>query len=145
MTVVGGVATVLVATVGLSPMTADAATAPARTATAAVAPTTPCPTPIYEVRTYTLATAAAAQAYLGVWERHVASLKAFGIETLIFELTPGSDVQVRALVAYPAGADPAVLDVAYRASPGFAADVAGFDFSQLRGVQSRLVAGPSFD
>lgn len=142
----GGIAAVLAAVLGLGPMaTADASTTPPAAGTAANA-TRACAERTFEVRMYTLATAAAAQAYLDVWAKHVISLKAFGIQTLKYELTPGGDGrQVRALVAYPPGADPAVLDAAYRASPQLKEDMAGFDVTQMRGVQTRLVDRPSFD
>lgn len=141
-----GIAAVLAAALGLGPMaTADAATGSSATGPAADA-TRACGQRTFEVRTYTLATAVAAQAYLGVWAKHVVSLKAFGIQTLRYEVAPGGDGrQVRALVAYPPGADPAVLDAAYRASAQLKEDMAGFDVSQMRGVQTRLVDRPAFD
>lgn len=142
--VTGGVAAVLAGAIGLSPVAANASTVSSDRVAARVAPW--CGQGIYEVRTYTFATAAAAQAYLGVWAKHVVSLKAFGIQTLKYELAPNTEgLQVRALVAYPPGSDPAVLDAVYRASAQLKADMAGFDVSQFRGVQSRLVSRPSFD
>lgn len=140
----GSVAAVLVAALWLSPMAANAGTVSSAGVATHAAPS--CAQRIFEVRTYTLATATAAQAYLGVWAKHVVSLKAFGIQTLKYEIAPGSDgLKVRALVAYPAGSDPAVLDAAYRASAQLKADMAGFDVTQFRGVQSRLVTRPAFD
>ncbi|HLL64957.1 MAG TPA: hypothetical protein VK453_04310 [Micromonosporaceae bacterium] len=142
---ISGIAATLVAAGGLSPMVAAASTA--REANSAAADGfRQCAKQTFQVRTYTLATAEAAQAYLGVWAKHAVSLKAFGIQTLKYEVAPGTDgLQIRALVAYPAGSDPAVLDVAYRASAQFKEDMVGFDFTQMRGAVSRLVDRPSFD
>jgi hypothetical protein len=44
-----------------------------------------------------------------------------------------------ALISYPDGADPAEVTAAYMASPGFAADMDGFDVSNIINVEEHLL------
>lgn len=110
-----------------------------------------------EIRTYTLATAAALDAYATVhWQRHIPSLAKHGITThrVFKELAgvhsmtgpPGApQYRLVAIVSYQPGADPAAVTRTYMTSPEFRADMAGFDMSGIVGVSSVFVEAAASD
>ncbi len=99
---------------------------------------------IFELRTYTLKTAEAAETYRAIWIRHIESLKAFGIVTHGVFTVPDAPTQVIALVAYPDGTDPEQTGALYMASDLFKADMTGFDVQNFLSVETKLLAPESF-
>jgi hypothetical protein len=96
---------------------------------------------MYQLRIYTLRTVEALEQYARVhWPRHISSLRAFGITTHGIWIQHDADAhRLLALVSYPDGADPAEVSMAYMASPGFAADMDGFDFGDIITVEELLL------
>jgi hypothetical protein len=96
---------------------------------------------MYQLRTYTLRTAEALQDYAAVhWPRHIPSLRVFGVTTHgIWTDHEGNAHRLTALISYPDGADPGEVTAAYMASPQFAADMQGFDVSNILEVEERLL------
>ena len=94
-------------------------------------------TKVFELRIYTLTSAAAVDAYAEVhWPLHVASLRRFGIETRGVWTSPEPDVhRLYALVSYPADADPGAVTVEYMSSPDFRTDMEGFDIANIVAVE----------
>ncbi|MBS1166634.1 MAG: family containing protein [Proteobacteria bacterium] len=99
---------------------------------------------IYELRTYTLKSAKAAETYRAIWIKHIESLKAFGITTHGVFSVPSDPTKVVALVAYPEESDPVQVGGHYMASDLFKADMAGFDFSTFASVETTLLAPETF-
>ena len=98
----------------------------------------------FELRTYTLKSTQAAEAYRAIWIKHIESLKAFGITTHgVFSL-PDAPTKVIAVVAYPEGSEPTEVGGRYMASDLFKADMAGFDFSDFVSVEATLLAPEPF-
>ena len=98
---------------------------------------------MFQLRTYTLASAEAAERYLSVhWPRHLDSLPAFGITVhgVWRSVDPDAPPRVFALVSFAAGADIAAVNAAYMQSDAFRADMDGFDISTIRGVEAQLLA-----
>lgn len=60
----------------------------------------------YHLRRYTLATTQATDAYLAVWDAHVASLAALGIVTEGFFTVAEDPCEVVALLRFGEGTDP---------------------------------------
>lgn len=98
----------------------------------------------YELRTYTLKSAKAAETYRAIWILHIESLKTLGITTHGVFTVPGEPTKVIALVAYPEWTDPNELGARYMASDLFKADMAGFDFSDFLSVETTLLAPEPF-
>lgn len=97
----------------------------------------------YELRTYTLASAQAAELYKAIWIKHIESLKAFGVTTHGVFTIPDAPNKIVALVAYPEGVDPAEATRRYMGSDLFKADMAGFDFSNFVSAEpTRLIPAP---
>ena len=97
---------------------------------------------MYQLRIYTLRTVEALERYATVhWPRHIPSLRAFGV-TIHGIWTQHDAVAHRllALISYPEGADPTELTTAYMASPGFAADMDGFDVGDIVNVEDLLLS-----
>jgi hypothetical protein len=96
---------------------------------------------MYQLRIYTLRTAEALEDYASVhWPRHIPSLRAFGVTTHgIWTEHDAAAHRLVALISYPDGADPAVVTSAYMASPGFAADMDGFDAGNIVNVEELLL------
>jgi len=96
---------------------------------------------MYQLRTYTLRTAAALEDYATVhWPRHISSLRAFGVTTHGIWTQHDADAnRLVALISYPKEADPTEVTTAYMASPGFAADMDGFDVSNIDNVSEILL------
>lgn len=98
----------------------------------------------YELRTYTLSSAHAAETYKAIWIKHIESLKAFGVTTHGVFTVPDAPNRIVALVAYPEGADPAEAGGRYMASDLFKADMAGFDPSGFVSVETTLLTPVPF-
>ncbi|MFJ9908981.1 NIPSNAP family protein [Streptomyces sp. NPDC101152] len=96
---------------------------------------------MYQLRTYTLRTAEVLHDYATThWPRHISSLRAFGVTTHGIWTDHTADAhRLIALIAYPEGADPAEVTAAYMASPEFAADMEGFDISNILNVEEILL------
>ena len=92
---------------------------------------------MYQLRIYTLRTAEALQDYATVhWPQHIPSLRAFGVATHGIWTDHDADAHhLVALIAYPDGAAPGGVTAAYMASPEFAADMQGFDVSNILNVE----------
>jgi hypothetical protein len=74
------------------------------------------------------------------WPRHIPSLRAFGVTTHGIWTQLNADAhRLVALISYPDGADPAMVTSAYMASPGFAADIDGFDVGNIVSVEELLL------
>ena len=96
---------------------------------------------MYQLRIYTLRTGEALEQYASVhWPRHIPSLRDFGVVTHgIWTQHDGDTHRFFALISYPEGADPGEVANAYMASPGFAADMAGFDVGDVVDVEDLLL------
>jgi hypothetical protein len=96
---------------------------------------------MYQLRTYTLQTADQLEEYATVhWPRHITSLREFGVTTHGIWTQHNTDAhRLVALISYPNGADPTEVTNAYMASPGFAADMDGFDISNIVNVSEILL------
>jgi len=95
---------------------------------------------VYQLRIYTLRTAEALQDYATVhWPQHIPSLRAFGVTTHGIWTDHDADAhRLVALIAYPDGTEPGEVTTAYMASPEFAADMQGFDVSNILNVEELL-------
>ncbi len=101
---------------------------------------------MFQLRIYTLRSAPALERYATVhWARHVPSLATFGVTTHGIWTQRGDDEhRLVALISYPDGADPEVLECDFMASREFASDMAGFDPEDIVAVDSmRLETTPS--
>ena len=94
---------------------------------------------MYQLRTYRLRTEQAAAIYLPRWERHVKSLKLFGVETHAFFSVPSAPQTVVALISFDEHADPDTVTRAYMESDAFKQDMRGFDVGQIEGVETLLL------
>jgi hypothetical protein len=96
---------------------------------------------MYQIRTYTLRTAEALQRYATVhWPRHLTSMPAFGVTVHGFwtEHRAGAH-RLIALLSFREGTDPAAFATAYLGSPELAADMRGFDVSDIVDVEELLL------
>lgn len=85
-------------------------------------------TRLVELRTYTLADAAALNRYIDeFWPRHIRTLRAYGIDVHGVWTDAAGPHRVIALVGYRPGADPQRLAATYRDSQDFLDDHAHFD------------------
>lgn len=96
---------------------------------------------MYQLRIYTLRTAEALADYATThWPRHIPSLRTFKVTTHgIWTDHHAGAHRLVALISYPEGADPAAVTAAYMASPGFRADMEGFDVSNITNVEEILL------
>ncbi len=96
---------------------------------------------MFQLRIYTLRSPDALQRYATVhWARHLATFATFGITTHgVWTEQDGGAHRLVALVRYPPGVDPEEITREVMASPGFAADMAGFDFAEIIDVQAVLL------
>ena len=96
---------------------------------------------MYQLRIYTLRTAAALEDYATArWPLHIPSLRAFGVSTHGIWTDHDADAhRLLALISYPEGADPREVTAAYMARPAFAADMDGFDASNIINVEELLL------
>jgi NIPSNAP len=96
---------------------------------------------VYQLRIYVLRTAEALRDYAAVhWPRHIPSLRAFGVTTHgIWTDHDAGAHRLVALIAYPDDVEPGEVTAAYMASPEFAADMQGFDVSNILSVEEMLL------
>lgn len=96
---------------------------------------------MYQLRIYTLRTAEALEDYATAhYPRHIASLRSFGVTTHgIWTDHDADSYRLVALISYPDGADPAAVTTAFMASPELAADMDGFDVSNITDVEETLL------
>ena len=96
---------------------------------------------MYQLRIYTLRTIEALEHYATVhWTRHISSLRAFGVTTHGIWTHHDADAhRLLALISYPDRADATEVTTAYMASPEFAADMDGFDPSNIINVEDLLL------
>ena len=96
---------------------------------------------MYQLRIYTLRTRDTLERYATVhWPRHIPSLDAFGVTTHGIWTQHDNDAhRLLALISYPEGANPTEVTTAYVASPGFAADMDGFDVGDIINVEDLLL------
>jgi NIPSNAP len=101
---------------------------------------------MFQLRIYTLRSPEALQRYATVhWARHLATFKTFGVTTHgVWTDRTGGAHRLVALIRYPPSADPEELTRHIMTSPGFAADMVGFDVDQIVEVQSILLDPTSF-
>ncbi|WP_326548147.1 NIPSNAP family protein [Mycolicibacterium sp. ND9-15] len=96
---------------------------------------------MFQLRIYTLQSREALQRYAAVhWARHATTFETFGITThsVWTELSGGAHRLV-ALIRYPPDADPEEISRRIMGTPEFAADMAGFDSSEIIDVESILL------
>jgi hypothetical protein len=92
---------------------------------------------MYQIKTYNLRTSEALQKYATVhWPRHLTSMPQFGAAVHGFwtDDQPSAHRLV-ALLSFQEGVDPAGFLAAYVASPELAADMEGFDVTDILGVE----------
>lgn len=96
---------------------------------------------MYQLKIYTLRTAEALQQYATVhWPRHITSMSKFGVTVQGFWTDDQSGAhRLIALLSFREGVDPAEFITAYVASPELAADMEGFDVSDILGVEDVLL------
>lgn len=99
-----------------------------------------------QLRIYTLRSPEALQRYAAVhWARHVATFAAFGITIHgVWTEHGGAAPRLVALIGYPPGADPDDVTRRVLGSAEFAADMAGFDVTDIVDVQTSLLDPTSF-
>ncbi len=96
---------------------------------------------MYQLRIYTLRTAEALKDYAtSHYPRHIPSLRAYGVTTHGIWTDHDADAhRLVALISYPEGADPAAVTAEYMAGREFAADMEGFDISNITDVEEILL------
>lgn len=101
---------------------------------------------MFQLRIYTLRSPEALQRYAKVhWVRHLATFTTFGVTTHgVWTERSDSANRLVALIRYPKDADPEQLTRHIMTSPEFAADMAGFDASEIVDVRSVLLDPTSF-
>ena len=101
---------------------------------------------MFQLRIYTLRSPEALQQYATVhWARHLATFTTFGVTTHgVWTERSGGANRLVALIRYSPGADPEQVTRQAMTSPEFAADMAGFDVSEIVDVQSILLDPTSF-
>jgi hypothetical protein len=101
---------------------------------------------MFQVRIYTLRTPEALQQYATVhWGRHVPTFESFGVTTHgVWTERSGGANRLVALIGFPPGTDAGQLTRDVMASPEFAADMAGFDVTDILDVHSVLLEPTSF-
>jgi hypothetical protein len=101
---------------------------------------------IFQLRIYTLRSPESLHRYATVhWARHVPTFEAFGVTTHgVWTERTGGAHRLVAVIGYPPGADSDQLTQQIMTSPEFAADMAGFDVTDIVDVQSVLLDPTSF-
>jgi len=96
---------------------------------------------MYQIKIYTLRTAESLHRYATVhWPRHLTSMPLFGATVHGFWTeTQAGPHRLIALLSFGEGVDPAEFLTAYVASPELAADMQGFDVSDILGVEDLLL------
>jgi hypothetical protein len=96
---------------------------------------------MFQLRIYTLRSPEALQRYATIhWARHLETFLKFGVTThgVWTDQTEGTNRLV-ALISYRPDAEPVHVTEEIMASAEFAADMAGFDVSDIVSVQSKLL------
>ena len=88
----------------------------------------------FQLRTYRLRSPEAATAYLPHWNKHIHSLRQFGVETHAFFSAPAEPTTVTALVSMDETLDPEAVTREYLQSEALKRDMEGFDVAQIEGV-----------
>jgi hypothetical protein len=101
---------------------------------------------MFQLRIYTLRSPEALQRYATVhWARHLTTFTTFGVTTHgVWTERCGGANRLIALIHYPPCADPEQLTRDVMTSPGFAADMAGFNVDEIVDVQSVPLEPTSF-
>ena len=101
---------------------------------------------MFQLRIYTLRSPEALQRYATVhWARHLTTFTTFGVTTHgVWTERSGGANRLIALIRYPPGADPEQPTRAVMGSPGFTADMAGFNVDEIVDVQSVPLEPTSF-
>jgi hypothetical protein len=96
---------------------------------------------MYQIRIYTLRTAEALQQYATVhWPRHLSSMPSFGVTVHGFWTDHQAGThRLIALLSFREGTDPATFAAAYLPSSELAADMQGFDVSDIVTVEEMLL------
>ncbi|BBZ28903.1 hypothetical protein MMAD_31980 [Mycolicibacterium madagascariense] len=96
---------------------------------------------MFQLRIYTLRSADALRRYADVhWARHLTTFAVFGITTHGVWTEHDADAhRLIAVIQYPPGSDPDEATRRVVASPEFAADMAGFDVSDIVAVETTLL------
>lgn len=96
---------------------------------------------MYQIKVYTLRTAEALQKYATThWPRHITSMPLFGVTVRGFWTDHQAGAhRLIALLSFREGVDPAEFLAAYAASPELAADMRGFDISDILDVEEMLL------
>ena len=97
---------------------------------------------MYQLRVYTLKDTAALEAFRTVqYPRHFASFAAFGMSIQGVWTSPADETRTKlyALIHYPDGQDPDRLLSEYLDSPGFRADMVGFDQHDIVGIETTFL------
>ena len=97
---------------------------------------------MYRLRVYTLKDSASLAVYRDVhYPRLFGSFAEFGISIQGIWTSPGDDApRLYVLTFFPADADPVQIERDYMQSPGFKADMEGFDRSNIVRVETTLLA-----
>ncbi|MCV7358731.1 NIPSNAP family protein [Mycolicibacterium fluoranthenivorans] len=101
---------------------------------------------MFQLRIYRLRSPEALRRYADVhWARHLATFAVFGVTTygVWTEHTDNANRLV-ALIGYQPAADPDEITRRVMASPEFAADMAGFDITDILEVQTTLLDPTAF-
>ncbi|MCV7419855.1 NIPSNAP family protein [Mycobacterium yunnanensis] len=101
---------------------------------------------MFQLRIYTLRSPEALRRYAELhWARHLPTFAAFGVTTHGVWTEYGLDAhRLIALISYQAGADPDEVTQRVMASPQFAADMDGFDITDILDVQTTLLDPTAF-
>lgn len=96
---------------------------------------------MFQLRIYTLRTPEALKEYAEVhWARHVTTFATFGVTTHgVWTQHGDEENRLVALIAYPPGADADDVTRRVMSSREFAADMAGFDVSDIVDVEATLL------
>lgn len=96
---------------------------------------------MYQLKIYTLRTAEALRQYATVhWPRHLTSMPSFGVTVHGFWTDHQAGAhRLIALLSFHEGTDPADFTTAYVASPELAADMQGFNVSDILNVEELLL------
>ena len=100
---------------------------------------------MYRLRVYTVKDSASLAVHRDVhYPRHFGSFAEFGISIQGIWTSPGDDApRLYVLTIFPADADPVQIERDFMQSPGFKADMEGFDRSNIVRVETTLLAPPT--
>ncbi|MCV7253379.1 NIPSNAP family protein [Mycolicibacterium fluoranthenivorans] len=101
---------------------------------------------MFQLRIYRLRSPEALRRYADVhWARHLATFAVFGVTTYgVWTDHTDNANRLVALIGYQPAADPDEITRRVMASPEFAADMAGFDVTDILEVQTTLLDPTAF-